>query len=115
MVCSLFLNRKVAYVPIDAYRTTNFWYAFATSQLCRLLGLKYIPILHGGDLPSRIKRNPRFCRMIFYHAYRDVAPFAYLMEQFTEQGFLNLICIPSVIEVEIYPFKERKKASPKLL
>jgi hypothetical protein len=53
--------------------------------------------------------------MIFYHAYRDVAPFAYLMEQFTEQGFLNLICIPSVIEVEIYPFKERKKASPKLL
>jgi hypothetical protein len=48
MVCSLFLNRKVAYVPIDAYRTTNFWYAFATSQLCRLLGLKYIPTLHGG-------------------------------------------------------------------
>lgn len=68
-----------------------------------------------GDLPSRRKKNPRFCKIIFDHSHRKVAPSAYLMKQFKEQVFLNVICIRNVIEIENYPFKEREKASPKLL
>jgi glycosyltransferase involved in cell wall biosynthesis len=115
MLWSIFQNRKVDAVLIDTYSTTNFWYAFATSQLCRLLKLKYIPILHGGNLPFRLKNNPKICNMIFDHSYHNVSPSHYLLEKFREQGFPNLIYIPNGIEIENYPFKERKKASPNLL
>lgn len=115
MLWSVFRNRKADAVLIDTYSTTNFWYAFATSQLCRLLNLKYIPILHGGNLPFRLKNNTKICKMIFNHSYHNVSPSHYLLEKFREQGFNNLIHIPNGIEIENYPFLERKKASPNLL
>jgi glycosyltransferase involved in cell wall biosynthesis len=115
MLWSIFQNRKADVVLIDTYSTTNFWYAFTTSQLCRLLKLKYIPILHGGNLPFRLKNNPKMCNMIFNHSYHNVSPSHYLLEKFRDQGFNNLIYIPNGIEIENYPFKERKKASPNLL
>jgi glycosyltransferase involved in cell wall biosynthesis len=115
MLWSVFQNRKVDGVLIDTYSTTNFWYAFATSQLCRLLKLKYIPILHGGNLPFRLENNPKICNMIFNHSYHNVSPSHYLLEKFREQGFNNLIHIPNGIEIENFPFQERKKASPNLL
>jgi glycosyltransferase involved in cell wall biosynthesis len=115
MLWSVFQNRKVDCVLIDTYSTTNFWYAFATSQLCRLLKLKYIPILHGGNLPFRLKNNPKICNMIFNHSYHNVSPSHYLLEKFREQGFTNLIHIPNGVELENYLFKEREKASPNIL
>src|SRR5690349_6621558 len=63
------LRHQADYVLIDTYSTQNFWYAFAVSQLCRLLKMKYIPILHGGNLPDRLQRNPALCKMIFKNAY----------------------------------------------
>jgi glycosyltransferase involved in cell wall biosynthesis len=115
MLWSIFQNRKADVVLIDTYSTTNFWYAFATAQLCRLLRLKYIPILHGGNLPFRLKNNPKICRMIFSHSYHNVSPSLYLLKKFKEEGFNNLIFIPNGIEIVNYPFKQRKKATPNLL
>ena len=46
-------SKKVDCVLIDTYSTSNFYYAYLCSQFCRLLKLKYIPILHGGNLPKR--------------------------------------------------------------
>jgi glycosyltransferase involved in cell wall biosynthesis len=115
MLWSVFKNRKVDGVLIDTYSTTNFWYAFAISQVCRLLKLKYIPILHGGNLPFRLKNNPKICNMIFNNSYQNVSPSHYLLEKFREHGFNNLIHIPNGIEIESYPFQGRKKAAPNLL
>ena len=115
MLWSVLQNRKVDCVLIDTYSTANFWYAFATSQLCRLLKLKYIPILHGGNLPFRLKKNPKICNMIFSNSCHNVSPSSYLLEKFKEQGFDNLIHIPNTIEIENYTFQERKKATPNLL
>jgi glycosyltransferase involved in cell wall biosynthesis len=108
-------RHKVDYVLIDTYSTDNFWYAFFVSQLCRILGLKYIPKLHGGDLPKRIQRNPRFSSMIFKNAFRNIAPSSYLLEAFKDKGYTNLLCIPNTIELQNYPFKVRETISPKLL
>lgn len=108
-------RKKVDYVLIDTYSTYNFWYAFFVSQLCRILKLKYIPKLHGGDLPNRLSRNPNLCRMIFKHAYRNVAPSSYLLEAFKNRGFAELLYIPNTIELQKYPFKYRDQLSPKLL
>ena len=71
-------RKKVDVVLIDTYSTLNFYYAFFVSQLCRILELKYIPILHGGNLPERLKRSPRLSKAIFNYAYINVAPSEYI-------------------------------------
>lgn len=115
MLWSVFQFRRGDYVLIDTYSTINFWYAFATSQLCRFLKLKYIPILHGGNLAARLRNNPKICKLIFNHSFQNITPSFFLMNQFMAEGYENLIHIPNTIELENYPFLERKKAKPNLL
>lgn len=106
---------KVDFVLIDTYSTRNFWYVFLVSQLCRLLHLKYLPNLHGGDLPNRIRRTPKLCNMIFKHAYLNIAPSYYILEAFNNNGYGFINYIPNTIEIKNYPFKVRDNLAPKLL
>lgn len=108
-------SRKVDYVLIDTYSTFNFWYAFIISQLCRVLAIKYITKLDGGDLPNRIQKNPFFSSMIFNNSITNVAPSHYLYEAFQKHGYSKLIYIPNTIEIKNYPFKKREFIEPKLL
>lgn len=108
-------RKQVNYILIDTYSTKAFWYAFFCSQLARFLNIKYIPILHGGDLPNRLKNNPKLCRMVFANAYKNVAPSGYLKQAFESTGFKNVIHIPNSIEIDKYEFKSREKLTPKLL
>ncbi len=107
--------RNVDYVLIDTYSTTNFWYAYWVSQLCRFRKLKYIPILHGGNLPNRWQTHPKSCQRLFYYAYRNVCPSLYLMEAFGNVGCPNLVHIPNAINLQQYNYKERPLANPKIL
>ncbi len=106
---------QVTYILIDTYSTKAFWYAFVCSQLARLLNIKYIPILHGGDLPNRLKNNPKLSQMVFANAYQNVAPSGYLKQAFESTGFKNVIHIPNSIEIDKYEFKTRAELTPKLL
>lgn len=115
MLWAVVTFRKPDYVLIDTYSTTGFWYAFLVSQLCRLTGKPYIPILHGGNLPNRLRSNPKFCAMIFKNAYKNVAPSNYLLTAFQEFGLDNVVFIPNNIEIIKYPFKYREHLKPKLL
>jgi len=108
-------RNKVSYILIDTYSTKAFWYAFLCAQLARLLKIKYIPILHGGNLPNRLKSNPKLCRMLFANAYKNVAPSGYLKQAFENEGFTNVVLIPNAIEIEKYTFKNRTSLAPKLL
>lgn len=107
--------KSVNYVLIDTYSTNSFWYAFFCSQLARLLNLKYIPILHGGNLPDRLKKSQRLCKMIFDNAYINIAPSAYLQQAFLKHSYSNVSCIPNVIETKMYPFITRDIVCPRLL
>lgn len=115
MLWSVFQYRESDYVLIDTYSTANFWYAFATSQLCRFFKIKYIPILHGGNLSFRLKKNPKICGMIFKNSFHNVAPSLFLINEFKAEGYDNVIHIPNAIELDKYPFLEREKAVPNLL
>jgi glycosyltransferase involved in cell wall biosynthesis len=106
---------RTDYVLIDTYSTQNFWYAFVISQLCRLLRLKYIPKLHGGDLPKRLVKNPNICRMIFAHAYVNIAPSGYLFTAFKNAGFKRLLYIPNSIDICNYEFRGYRPLKPRLL
>lgn len=107
--------KKVDYVLIDTYSTKNFWYAFIISQLCRILRVKYIPKLHGGDLPNRIVRSKFFSGLIFKHAYINIAPSYYLYKAFEENGYDNLKYIPNTIELQLYTQSQKEFKTPKLL
>lgn len=108
-------SKKVDYVLIDTYSTQNFWFAFTISQLCRILSLKYIAKLHGGDLPNRLLKSPFFCDLIFNNAYKITAPSNYLQNAFKLKYNDNLIFIPNTIEIKNYPFAEKEFLIPKLL
>lgn len=99
--------KKVDYVLIDTYSTSNFYYALFCSYLCRFLNLKYIPILHGGNLPKRLKTNPKLSKAIFNKAYKNIAPSVYIQSEFEEQGYSKLVYIPNSISLENYVFKQR--------
>lgn len=108
-------KKKTDYVLIDTYSTLNFYYAYLSSLLCRIFKLKYIPILHGGNLPKRLKKSPKLSKAIFNNAYINVAPSAYTKHHFEEFGINNITCIPNSIQLEKYPFKKRKIQDVKLL
>lgn len=116
MLLGILINfKKSSFLLIDTYSTYSFWYAFLGSQLARLLGLKYIPILHGGNLPYRLKKSPFLCKIIFNHSYYNIAPSYYLLEAFKKEGYKNLKHIPNILEIQKYSFKGRKSFEPKLL
>lgn len=106
---------KVDYVLIDIYSTQNFWFGVIISQMCRVLNLKYIAKLHGGNLPNRLIKSPFFCGLIFKNAYKITAPSNYLLEAFQTKYNTNLVYIPNTIEIGKYPFTSREFEVPKLL
>ncbi len=114
MLRAVIRHWNAKYFLIDTYSTKNFYYGLLISQFLRLGKKKYIPILHGGNLPGRLKKNPRFSRMIFAHAYRNVAPSAYLLRIFRQAGF-DVDFIPNTLDLDKYPFKERSRLGPGLL
>ena len=106
--------RKVNYVLIDTFSTSNFYYALFTSQLCRLCNVKYLPILHGGNLPNRLNQSPKLSRLIFKNSNQNIAPSGYLKYEFEKKGFSTTL-IPNTIPIKSYRFKKRLKIKPRLL
>lgn len=116
MLWTVYTNRKkVSKVLIDTYSTTNFYYAYLVSKLCIFLKIKYIPILHGGNLEERLKKSVSKSKTIFDNAAINVAPSLFLQKKFEEYGYTNLAHIPNNIALAQYPFKKRKQVTAKLL
>lgn len=107
--------KKIDFVLIDTYSTSNFYYAYLCSLLCKTLNLKYIPILHGGNLPNRLTASPKLSNSIFKNAHINIAPSKYIKTAFEKQGYTNIICIPNSIDIRNYPFKLRNFKTVKLL
>lgn len=108
-------SREIDYVLIDTYSTLNFWYAVIISQLCRLLKIKYIAKLHGGDLPKRLENSKYLCKLIFKNSYINIAPSDYLYNAFFYKGFTNIKYIPNTIEIGKYSFSNKEFDCPKIL
>lgn len=100
-------RKQASYVLIDTYSTLNFYYAYFVSGLCKILNLKYIPILHGGNLPERLQSSPKLSKSIFNNAFVNIAPSLYIKSRFEIEGFHNIIHIPNSIQLENYYFKTR--------
>ncbi|HEY9185387.1 MAG TPA: glycosyltransferase family 4 protein [Salegentibacter sp.] len=102
-------------VLIDTYSTRNFWYAVLCAQLCRMLSLDYILLLHGGDLPNRLKSQPEITRNLFSNARFNICPSLYIQEILQQAGVNNTRFIPNPVQLEAYEFKLRENPRPRLL
>ena len=107
-------SNRVDFVLIDTFSTSNFYYALCTSQIARVLKIKYIPILHGGNLPERLDKSKRLSNLIFKNSYKNVAPSNYLKTAFEERNYPT-IYVPNILEIEKYKFQKRINLTPKLL
>ena len=115
MCFTIIKHRKTTdVVLIDTFSTSNFYYALVTSQLARILSLKYIPILHGGNLPKRLKHSEYFSALIFKYAFQNVSPSLYLAHEFKKYNY-QTVYIPNSIPIAEIPFKLRAALGPKLL
>ncbi|GGI58023.1 glycosyltransferase family 4 protein [Winogradskyella haliclonae] len=100
--CCIRFSKWANGVLIDTYSTQNFYYAFACSQVCRFFAVPYFPILHGGNLPSRLEKNPKMSAWIFNNSRLNISPSLYLKSIFEEKGFDNVIYIPNSIPLDKY-------------
>lgn len=107
-------GRKEQPVVIDVYSTLNFYYALLCCMLCRLKEIPYLCVLHGGNLPMRLRNSPRLSKYLFRYAHKLIAPSGYLQASFREAGYEAEV-IPNFIPIASYPFKKRHQISPRLL
>ena len=115
MLYSIWKYRKeVDLVLIDTYSTTAFYYAWLSAKLCRLLCVKYVPILHGGNLPARFQRSPGKCRTVFGNSTINIAVSPYLLH-YLEQAEYKGTVIENSIALEDYSFRHRAQVRPQLL
>lgn len=105
---------KIDVVLIDTYSTAAFYFAGAGGRLCSMLGVKYIPILHGGNLPKRIKQSPVLSKHLFANSHTNIAVSGYLNKHMIDAGYKNEL-IENNIVINDYTFKLRSKLSAKLL
>jgi glycosyltransferase involved in cell wall biosynthesis len=116
MVYTLLRTRNWAgVVLIDTYSTLNFWYAICISRICRILHIPYIPILHGGNLPDRMVKNPKLFMAFLYGAKQVISPSDYLKNAFAKAQFPTITVIPNSIELENYTFQQRDRIELSLL
>ncbi|MBI6118529.1 glycosyltransferase family 4 protein [Salegentibacter maritimus] len=102
-------------VLIDTYGAMNFYYAYLVAKTCQAYHVDYIPILHGGNLPDRLRASKKFSQSLFGRAKVNIAPSKFLYDIFKAEGFINTQIIPNAIQMENYPFKKREGFAPKLL
>lgn len=107
-------RNKIDYIFIDTFSTSNFYYALLTSQLARIFNLKYIPILHGGNLPYRLKKSNKLANLIFSNSFINISPSKYLKLAFEKYGYKTKV-IHNIIDIDAYKFKKRTNVKPKLL
>ena len=115
MIVAICKNRRSDYVIIDTYSTSNFYFSYVSALLCRAFKIMFVPILHGGNLPERLKCSPCMSRSIFKHSFINVSPSSYLNYEFKKYGYDNVVTIPNNINIDDYSFKVRTSFRAKLL
>ena len=95
-------RRRCDYLLIDTYSTLNFYYAIVIGWWARRFKLLYIPILHGGNLPNRIKTNPKILKRFCQGAYTVVSPSAYLADQFESAEICKVEIVRNAIDLSRY-------------
>lgn len=103
--------REIDLQILQVYSGPSFFQADLASLLARILGIPTIMVLHGGALPEFSKRHPAWVRRVLSRAVRVVSPSQYLALNLSVPN-AQVEIIPNVIELNLYPFRERSVIRP---
>jgi glycosyltransferase involved in cell wall biosynthesis len=113
-LCQIALkSTKKDILLIDTFSTNAFYFSLILGFISRIKGMKYCPILRGGNLPIKLNNN-RLADMYFSNSHKIIAPSQYLFKPF-HLKYNNVICIPNFIPIDKYKFTHRKKVELNLL
>ena len=99
---------------IGTFSTRAFWFAWLASRLCVLFRIPYIPVVHGGNLPEKMKADPVRTGKYFRQAAHVITPSRYLENWLLNQQ-LHCTYLPNMLQTGLYPFTERQTLQPKIL
>ena len=115
MLHGIFLYRDRKTIAfIDTYSHHAFYYSLFCSLFCQLMGIKYVSILRGGNLPLRLRTNPYLTKIIFSQSVMNISPSIFLKIEFEKYGYKSRY-IPNIIHIKDYPFQLRRNCNPRLL
>ncbi len=115
MIRSVIRARSADVVLIDTYSTMAFYYAWLCSRICKWKGVRYIPYLHGGNLPERVDNNGRWLNRYFTQAAIIISPSGYPKDSLEQRGYGPVRFIYNFIHLRNYSFKIRNNARPRIL
>ena len=107
MMRTILKNKEKDLILIDTYSSSAFYYAWICGMLAFFLGLPFILILRGGDLPARLARSPRLVATLFNRASAIVPVSAYLDKVFGKS--FKVTSIPNTIKIADYPYFPRRR------
>lgn len=115
-ISSVLIKNRLRFdlVLLEVYSGLSFVLADVASLLCKLLKLPLIMVLHGGSLPEFIQKNRRWTKRVLNRADCFVAPSPFLAQKLGSHDF-EVNVVPNVIELDLYPFRQRAKLSPRLV
>lgn len=101
MIFGLIFNKNWCdLVLIEVFSTKAFNFAYILGVLSKILNLRYICILHGGNLPERYLKSPKKIKFLFQNAVANVAPSYYLYDYFNRSFPITLI--PNALKLDLY-------------
>ena len=113
MLITILVSKNINYVIIDTYSGLAFIYSILCVGLCRVIGINYIPIFRGGDLPNYLKGKKSLSKAAFSSSMINIAPSIYIKSRLENFGIISkYIC--NAIEIDRYIFKPRSRCKPRL-
>ena len=106
--------KKVSLMFIDVYSTKAFYFTLYFALISKLLSLKYIPIVHGGNIDLRIKKSKWMTKFVFKNSEINISPSRYVHNILKNNNFA-VKYIPNCINFSFYKFKKRQKIRPRII
>ena len=114
IVATLIRQRSsIDMLVIDVFSGASFVVADVASWLGKRFGKPIVMVLRGGALPQFISRHPRWTMRVLSRAGAIIAPSEFLARVAAKQGLRPRV-IPNVIDLSVYPYRHRRKVSPRL-
>jgi L-malate glycosyltransferase len=99
---------------LQVYAGRSFIVEDISSLLAKFFNVPTIMTLRGGNFPEFMSKYPAWTRRVLKRAEVIVTPSEYLARAVRAEGFEARV-ISNVIDLDLYPYKHRKRVEPKLL
>ena len=114
IVATLLRNRhRIDVLIIQVYGGPSFVVEDIASRIGRRAGHRIVMALHGGAMPTFMRRFPRWSTRVLNRAHVLVAPSEFLARALRPYGLTGRV-IPNAIHLDGYEYRHRPRVTPRL-